>query len=87
MNDPPIILADEPTGNLDSRNGEAVMELLQTLNREGITIVMVTHNLGYTKFASRVIKLQDGGIAPFTDEDASCAVTFDREGTAIAEPC
>jgi len=79
VNDPPIILADEPTGNLDSKNGERVMELLQELNREGITIVMVTHNLGYTKFASRIIKLQDGRIVSFTDDDAACAVTFDEE--------
>ena len=79
VNDPPVILADEPTGNLDSRNGERVMELLQELNREGITIIMVTHNLGYTKFASRIIKLQDGRIVSFTDDDAACAVTFDGE--------
>ena len=55
------------------------MELLQELNREGITIVMVTHNLGYTKFASRVIKLQDGKIVSYTDDDASCAIAFDQE--------
>jgi len=87
VNDPPVILADEPTGNLDSKNGEAVMRLLQDLNREGITIVMVTHNLGYTKYASRIIKLQDGGIVPFTDTDASCAVAFEdeqEEGRSIA---
>ena len=87
VNDPPVILADEPTGNLDSKNGEAVMHLLQELNRDGITIVMVTHNLGYTKYASRIIKLQDGGIVPFTDTDASCAVAFEdeqEEGRSIA---
>ncbi len=79
VNDPPVILADEPTGNLDSKNGEAVMALLQELNKEGITIVMVTHNLGYATFASRTIKLQDGGIVPFTDTDASCGVAFEEE--------
>jgi putative ABC transport system ATP-binding protein len=82
VNDPPIILADEPTGNLDSRNGEAVMKLLQTLNKEGITIVMVTHNLGYARYAGRTIKLQDGRIVPFTDADESCAVTFEEERKA-----
>ncbi len=72
VNDPPVILADEPTGNLDSRNGEAVMKLLEELNREGITIVMVTHNLGYTRYASRTIRLQDGRIVPFSDDDGRC---------------
>jgi putative ABC transport system ATP-binding protein len=85
VNDPPVILADEPTGNLDSKNGEAVMQLLQELNREGITIVMVTHNLGYTRYASRTIKLQDGRTVPFTDDDSSCAVTFEKEREAAEE--
>ena len=79
VNDPPVILADEPTGNLDSKNGEAVMKLLKELNDEGITIIMVTHNLGYTKFASRTIKLQDGRIVPFTADDDHCATTLDTE--------
>jgi putative ABC transport system ATP-binding protein len=85
VNDPPILLADEPTGNLDSKNGEAVMNLLKDLNREGITIVMVTHNLGYTRYASRTIKLQDGRIVPFTNDDSSCAVTFETERKTAAE--
>jgi putative ABC transport system ATP-binding protein len=85
VNDPPVILADEPTGNLDSRNGEAVMCLLQELNREGITVVIVTHNLGYTKYASRIIKLQDGRIVPFSDDDSHCADTFEQEQKTSAE--
>ncbi len=85
VNDPPVILADEPTGNLDSRNGVAVMKLLQTLNKEGITIIMVTHNLGYAKYAGRTIKLQDGRIVPFTDADASCAATFEEERETACE--
>jgi putative ABC transport system ATP-binding protein len=85
VNDPPVILADEPTGNLDSKNGEAVMHLLQELNREGITIVMVTHNLGYTQYASRIIKLQDGRIVPFSDDDSHCADTFEQEQRSAAE--
>ena len=79
VNDPPVILADEPTGNLDSKNGELVMKMLDDLNKEGITIVMVTHNLGYTKWASRIIKLQDGGIVPFSSDDEYCATVADEE--------
>ena len=86
VNDPPVILADEPTGNLDSRNGEAVMKLLKDLNREGITIVMVTHNLGYTRYASRTIRLQDGRIVPFTEEDARCATVLEAEQHGGAPP-
>ena len=59
---PSILLADEPTGNLDSRNGEAVMELLQNLHREGATIVMVTHDPRFAKHAQRVVHLFDGKV-------------------------
>ena len=59
---PLILLADEPTGNLDSKNGDMVMELLQELHREGATICMVTHNSEYTRFASRTVNLFDGRI-------------------------
>ena len=59
---PKIILADEPTGNLDSKNGQEVMELLTELNKEGTTIVMVTHSQRDAGFASRVINLFDGQI-------------------------
>jgi putative ABC transport system ATP-binding protein len=60
--DPLILLADEPTGNLDSANGEAVMELLRELHRNGATIVMVTHDPRYARFADRSIHLFDGRI-------------------------
>ncbi len=60
--DPKIILADEPTGNLDSKNGIEVMKLLTELNREGTTIVMVTHSDRDASMAQRVIKLFDGKI-------------------------
>src|SRR5260370_18960301 len=56
---PSILLADEPTGNLDSRNGEAVMELLQNLHREGATICMVTHDQRFAKHAQRDVHLFD----------------------------
>jgi len=59
---PSILLADEPTGNLDSRNGEAVMELLQNLHREGATICMVTHDQRFAKHAQREVHLFDGKV-------------------------
>jgi putative ABC transport system ATP-binding protein len=59
---PSILLADEPTGNLDSRNGEAVMELLQNLHREGATICMVTHDPRFAKHAQREVHLFDGKV-------------------------
>ncbi len=60
--DPSILLADEPTGNLDSTNGEAVMDLLRELHRGGATICMVTHDPRYAKYADRNIHLFDGRI-------------------------
>ena len=59
---PSILLADEPTGNLDSKNGEAVMELLRELHREGATICMVTHDPRYALHADRSIHLFDGRV-------------------------
>ena len=60
--DPAILLADEPTGNLDSTNGEAVMDLLRELHRGGATICMVTHDTRFSKHADRSIHLFDGRI-------------------------
>ena len=59
---PKLILADEPTGNLDSKNGKEVMDLLKELNKEGTTIVMVTHSQHDAGFADRIINLFDGQI-------------------------
>ncbi len=59
---PKFILADEPTGNLDSKNGREVMELLSELNKEGVTIIMVTHSKRDAKYANRKIFLHDGQI-------------------------
>jgi len=59
---PSILLADEPTGNLDSKNGEAVMELLRELHREGATICMVTHDSRFARHSERTIHLFDGRI-------------------------
>ena len=60
--EPRILLADEPTGNLDSSNGKTVMELLKRLNDEGATICMVTHNEDYISYASKVVHLFDGKV-------------------------
>ncbi len=68
VGDPVILLADEPTGNLDSSNGREVMELLTSLNREGTTIVMVTHSQRDASYARRTINLFDGSVV--TDETA-----------------
>ena len=68
--DPLILLADEPTGNLDSRNGDAVMALLQELHKQGATICMVTHNPEYAKQATRTINVFDGRVV---DETRSAA--------------
>ena len=63
VGDPLILLADEPTGNLDSKNGEAVMDLLRELNKNGATICMVTHDSRYAQHADREVHLFDGKVA------------------------
>lgn len=70
---PRILLADEPTGNLDSSNGEAVMELLKELHREGTTVCMVTHDQRYESHADRIIHLFDGQVVT-EDEPAAWKV-------------
>jgi putative ABC transport system ATP-binding protein len=62
VNEPPIIIADEPTGNLDSASSRLVMELLSEIHRDGTTILLVTHNPELTRYASRVVYMQDGRI-------------------------
>ncbi|MCE5203977.1 MAG: ABC transporter ATP-binding protein [Actinomycetia bacterium] len=62
VNDPSIVLADEPTGNLDSRSGIEVMAILQDLNAQGITVVLVTHDERVARHAERVVKILDGRI-------------------------
>ena len=63
VNSPPILLADEPTGNLDTKTGKEIMELFKSLNSEGQTIIMVTHNPENVAFSSRTISLRDGRVA------------------------
>jgi putative ABC transport system ATP-binding protein len=59
---PPIILADEPTGNLDKKSGEAVMEMICELHRQGKTIVLITHDMKVAKMAERIIQISDGKV-------------------------
>jgi putative ABC transport system ATP-binding protein len=62
VTNPKLILADEPTGNLDSKHGEEVMNLLNDLNEAGTTIIIVTHSPDYANFAQRIVHLFDGHI-------------------------
>lgn len=62
VNDPEILLADEPTGNLDSKTGQEIMQIFNTLHNEGRTILMVTHDLGLAQNCDRIIRLKDGRI-------------------------
>ncbi len=57
---PRLLLADEPTGNLHSSQGEAIMDLFKKLNREGTTIIQVTHNDKYAAYSKRIVRLKDG---------------------------
>lgn len=59
-NDPPLILADEPTGDLDSRTGHEIIQILKDLNELGKTVIMVTHDINVAEFSNRIIEMQDG---------------------------
>jgi putative ABC transport system ATP-binding protein len=76
---PLILLADEPTGNLDSKNGEAVMDLLRELHRGGATICMVTHDPRYATFADRAIHLFDGRVV----KEEMVSFKQDEEGASL----
>ncbi len=62
INKPPILLADEPTGSLDTKNAHIIMDLFEVLNKKGITIIMVSHNMELANKCSRMIKIKDGKI-------------------------
>lgn len=68
VGNPKLLLADEPTGNLDTANGDEVMAILEELNREGTSIVMVTHSEHYATFGSRIVRLLDGAVVETSDE-------------------
>lgn len=73
VNQPPLVLADEPTGNLDSRTGNEIMRLLCDLNNEGVTIIMVTHNRDYAHVAQRILEMADGTLAGHNGHNAQDA--------------
>jgi len=66
-NDPEVILADEPTGNLDSKTGLEIMNLFEDLNKKGKTIILVTHDLNIIKYAKKVLKIRDGMIEDYSE--------------------
>lgn len=68
VNNPKIILADEPTGNLDTKNGKMVVELLKSLTQKGITVILVTHNMKEASLCDSLIRLQDGKVVELDDE-------------------
>jgi putative ABC transport system ATP-binding protein len=82
VNEPSIILADEPTGNLDSRSSHVIMEELSELHKKGNTIIMVTHNPNLTSYASRVINMLDGKIA----SDTKIKVSQSSSNKAVTIP-
>ena len=69
MNNPSILLADEPTGALDSKSGEQLMELFCELNAQGTTIVMITHERGVASYAQRVLLMNDGVLTASSKEE------------------
>lgn len=70
VGNPKVLLADEPTGNLDSKHGDEVMEELKKLNAEGTTIIMVTHSEEYAKYGTRIVRMLDGEILAETESAA-----------------
>ena len=87
-NRPRVILADEPTGNLDSRSGRGIIELFRELWREGVTVVLITHDLGLACVSPRILKIQDGQIvhdgADVPVEDETTDETIHAEPVAVA---
>lgn len=72
INDPPLLLADEPTGTLDSKTGDEIMDMFQQLNAHGQTIFMVTHNPANAALAHRILQIQDGILDPVPAPHATC---------------
>jgi putative ABC transport system ATP-binding protein len=82
VNEPRLVLADEPTGNLDTRTSVEIMAILQALNRAGITVVLVTHEDDIARYASRVVSFRDGRIR----DDRAVAAPQDAEGLLASLP-
>lgn len=79
VNDPAVIFADEPTGNLDSKSGNAIMHILQNLNDSGRTIILVTHETDTANHAKRIIKVKDGKIISDQGVEKRTRATADRD--------
>lgn len=80
INDPTVLFADEPTGNLDSKSGEEIMEMFTRLNKEGRTIILVTHEPDIAAFAHRIIRVKDGQIVEDTHKKPS-SIGYRRKKT------
>jgi len=76
VNDPAIILADEPTGNLDTRSGEEIMGIFQQLNKEGATIILVTHELDIAEHSKRVVTFRDGELIEDRNVESQVVITL-----------
>jgi putative ABC transport system ATP-binding protein len=88
VTEPTVLLADEPTGNLDSRTSIEVMALFQTLNDQGITVILVTHEHDVAQYAKRVIEMRDGRILrdhPVTDRHIAAADLTTLDASAPLE--
>ena len=78
INNPKILLADEPTGNLDSKTGLEILKIFKELHKEGMTEIIVTHDLNITKFTERIIRIKDGLIDG--DEANKVVLELEEEG-------
>ena len=78
VNDPHVILADEPTGNLDSKTSDEIMVLLRELNQAGKTVIMVTHENDIAAWARRVVRLRDGCVESDTRNDTRTTLEMGR---------
>jgi len=85
VNEPPIILGDEPTGNLDSKTANGVMSILGDLNREGETIIMVTHDESVAANANRIIRLRDGRIEVINTDEPTPYFTPNYEESEVPQ--
>jgi putative ABC transport system ATP-binding protein len=86
VNDPHVILADEPTGNLDSHTSDEIMRLLRKLNNTGKTIIMVTHENDIAAWARRVVRMRDGHIESDVRNDAAALPHAGSPHSAPAQP-